>query len=128
MTLRVLSVRQPWAWAILHAGKDIENRSWTTAHRGLIAIHAGRLPAPSAREKLVEMGVEVPSELPTGVLLGLVDLVDVVRGIESPWAFEGHWHWVLANPRSLAEPVPLLGRQSLFRAPDEAEQAVMAQL
>lgn len=23
-----LSIRQPWAWAILCAGKDIENRSW----------------------------------------------------------------------------------------------------
>lgn len=26
-----LSIRQPWAWAILHAGKDIENRDWHTA-------------------------------------------------------------------------------------------------
>lgn len=33
-----LSVRQPWAWAIIHAGKDIENRSWqdiTAALRSL---------------------------------------------------------------------------------------------
>ncbi|WP_409188395.1 hypothetical protein [Bradyrhizobium sp. RDM4] len=22
-----LSVRQPWAWAIIHGGKDVENRS-----------------------------------------------------------------------------------------------------
>ena len=26
--MRALTVRQPAAWAIFHAGKDIENRSW----------------------------------------------------------------------------------------------------
>ncbi|MEO9195888.1 MAG: hypothetical protein ABI445_19720, partial [Polyangia bacterium] len=31
-TYRVLSVRGPWAWSIFCAGKDIENRSWTTPH------------------------------------------------------------------------------------------------
>lgn len=25
---RALTVRQPWTWAICHAGKDIENRTW----------------------------------------------------------------------------------------------------
>lgn len=25
-----LSIRQPWAWAIVYAGKDIENRTWPT--------------------------------------------------------------------------------------------------
>ena len=24
--MRVLTVRQPWAWAIIHGGKDVENR------------------------------------------------------------------------------------------------------
>jgi hypothetical protein len=26
--VRVLTVRQPWAWAIIHGGKDAENRNW----------------------------------------------------------------------------------------------------
>lgn len=30
-----LSVRQPWAWAIIHAGKDIENRTWQAVNHGL---------------------------------------------------------------------------------------------
>jgi hypothetical protein len=33
MTL-ALSIRQPWASLILFAGKDIENRNWSTATRG----------------------------------------------------------------------------------------------
>ena len=29
--MRVLTVRQPWAWAIIHGGKTIENRSRNVA-------------------------------------------------------------------------------------------------
>jgi hypothetical protein len=38
-TLKALSVRQPWALAICH-GKDTENRTRPTHHRGPIPIHA----------------------------------------------------------------------------------------
>jgi hypothetical protein len=39
--LRVLTVRQPWAWAIIHGGKDVENRARNIAgaYRGAVAIH-----------------------------------------------------------------------------------------
>jgi hypothetical protein len=39
---RCLSVRQPWAYAILHMLKDRENRSWKhpTKYRGPLLIHA----------------------------------------------------------------------------------------
>lgn len=36
--MRILSVRQPWAWALVDGWKDVENRSWRTAYRGPIAI------------------------------------------------------------------------------------------
>lgn len=41
--MRVLTVRQPWAWAIIHGGKDVENRVRNIAggYRGPIAIQAG---------------------------------------------------------------------------------------
>lgn len=41
--MRAITVRQPWAWAIIHGGKDVENRSRNIAgsYRGLVAIHAG---------------------------------------------------------------------------------------
>ncbi len=39
-----LTIRQPWAHAILHDGKHVENRSWrpTLAPPFRMAIHAGR--------------------------------------------------------------------------------------
>jgi hypothetical protein len=40
--MRALTVRQPWSWAIIHGGKDVENRSRNIAgsYRGPIAITA----------------------------------------------------------------------------------------
>lgn len=42
LELPCLTVRQPWSWAIIFGGKDIENRTWRTRYRGEIAIHAAR--------------------------------------------------------------------------------------
>jgi hypothetical protein len=38
--MKALSVRAPWWWAILHGGKDTENRKWSTNFRGTILLHA----------------------------------------------------------------------------------------
>jgi hypothetical protein len=40
--MKCLSVHQPWAWAIVGGPKRIEHRTWRTAHRGQLLIHAGR--------------------------------------------------------------------------------------
>ena len=47
--MRILTVRQPWAWAIIHGGKDVENRVRNVAgdYRGPIAIHVGLTHADS---------------------------------------------------------------------------------
>src|ERR1017187_5127876 len=36
----VLTVCQPWSWALLH-GKSVENRTWEMQHRGPLWLHAG---------------------------------------------------------------------------------------
>lgn len=33
---RVLSIQQPWAWAIAAGHKRVENRSWSTRYRGVV--------------------------------------------------------------------------------------------
>jgi ASCH domain len=43
---RVLSMKQPWAWAIVSGLKHVENRSWKTPYRGTVYIHASRQPDP----------------------------------------------------------------------------------
>ena len=39
--MKAITIKQPWAWAIIFAGKDIENRTWHTHDRGPLLIHAG---------------------------------------------------------------------------------------
>jgi len=37
----VLTIKQPWVFAILHGGKTVENRTWEMTHRGPLWLHAG---------------------------------------------------------------------------------------
>lgn len=39
--VKVLTVRQPWAWAIAYGGKDVENRTTLWRYRGWVLTHAG---------------------------------------------------------------------------------------
>ena len=49
-----LSLKQPWATLLVHGLKTIEIRRWPTARRGLVLIHAARVPdhRPEAWAKL----------------------------------------------------------------------------
>jgi hypothetical protein len=40
--VKALSLRQPWANAVLYLGKHIENRRWSTKFRGDFLIHAAK--------------------------------------------------------------------------------------
>lgn len=104
-----LSVRQPWAWAIIHGGKDIENRSWQAVNHGLrqrgrIAIHAAKGMTQdeywAAREFMMAMGQYCPDphELYRGGVIGSVEVVDVVSRHDSPWFF-GPRGLVLRDPQ-----------------------------
>ena len=48
MQVKVLSVKNPFAYLILQGGKDVENRTWTTDYRGRLYIHVSgdTLPLP----------------------------------------------------------------------------------
>jgi hypothetical protein len=48
-----LSMRQPWYWAVEHAGKRIENRDWATHYRGPLILHAARGCEPAEYEEAV---------------------------------------------------------------------------
>ena len=134
--MRALSIHQPWAWAILQAGKTVENRTWSTKYRGPSLVHASKCRASYDQEKPLDWkamyGVELPpwEELVTGAVVGVVDLVDCVSPTSSrairlnPWT-EGPVCWVLANPRPLPQPVPFRGAQLLFEVPDELVSEVV---
>jgi len=127
-----LTIRQPWAWAIARGHKPIENRSWGTAYRGPLAIHAAAKPDDDwdfvLREVVARVraqGGAVPesiaADLPApgyGAVIAVVDLVDICREKFDcdcgPWAIAGQFHWRLANARVLDASIPARGRLSLW--------------
>ena len=115
--LRALSVHQPWAWLIVSGIKDIENRKNRTHHRGPLLIHAGLSLADCTEDVIQslegEYGSYIRSELYTGGIVGVVDVIDCVQSHKSKW-FKGPFGWVLANPRRLKFR-PCKGALGLFR-------------
>ena len=122
MIVRTLSVRQPWAWAILHAGKVVETRTWSTAYRGPILLHAGgatsRRDEDAHRAWMVKhAGVQpnaIPETFDRGGIVGAARLVDIVPpgSAPHPW-YTGAYGWVLADAVALPfAPVP--GRLGLW--------------
>lgn len=81
--MRILTVRQPWAWAIIHGGKDVENRTRNIAgdYRGPVAIHAGMSKdADAHRHPLIMSTWQEHRDsyfLHFGAIIGVVDLADV---------------------------------------------------
>ena len=113
--MKALSIRQPWAWAIIARWKPIENRTWQTDHRGPLLIHAGRHDDPAGFAFLESHGIDVPDDLLRGGIIGRVELNDITTDHPSTWAQPGCFHWVLANP--IRTPFrPMRGQLNLFEA------------
>lgn len=114
-----LSLRQPWAWAVLHAGKTIENRKWNTSFRGDFFIHAAKGLTwaefeDAARTIEIVMGWDratrverMPSfpELARGGVVGRARLVDVIPPCDGPcehmWHMPGQFGFVLEHVEEL---------------------------
>ncbi|MGW0334273.1 ASCH domain-containing protein [Streptomyces sp. NPDC003011] len=110
----VLTVRQPFAWAIVAGLKDVENRTWETPHRGRLYIHAAGRVHRETLELAATFGLTLPADAVFSAIIGHVTLDDVVTGSSSPWAMPDHRHWRLSDPQEYDPPVPCAGRLSLW--------------
>lgn len=119
-----LSIKQPWAWLILHANKNIENRTWQTDFRGKFYIHSGQKFDMNGYEDILDyrsiylsprLVVPEPEQFPRGGIVGIVEMVDCVEKAESIWAehWPGTWNFVLESPKEL-EFIPCRGRLGFF--------------
>jgi hypothetical protein len=115
--LRALSIRQPWAHAILHLGKDVENRPMLTKYRGRILVQASLTTTDHERAAAQKLGL-VSDDLVRGAIVGDVEIVDCMRNSKSEWAIRGNWHWILRDPRFLAKPIPFKGALGFIRVPE----------
>lgn len=139
--LKALTVIQPWLWAIIYAGKDIENRKWRTHHRGRVALHSARILPEIEYKKFVEFRRSLKNqpriltppfesfgERNLGFIEAVADLHDCVENSPSQWAFPGEFGFALKNVRRLPEPIPCKGKLKLWNVPEEIENLIEEQL
>jgi len=121
--VKIISVRQPWAWLIVAGHKDIENRTWRTSYRGRLLIHASLATEPDdfpMQRQWIEnwTGIVIPEDLPRGAIVGSATLshVDCGDGYQgdglacsSPW-FEGPYGFHMADAVEFAEPIQCRGQ------------------
>jgi len=115
--MKALSIRQPWAWAILN-GKDVENRTWPTHYTGPILIHASKTFDFDGYRWILEnrhlFSVDIPQRdnFLMGGFIGKTNIIDCVSYFESPFFF-GPWGFVFEG----TEPIDFVrarGRLGLF--------------
>jgi hypothetical protein len=134
--MKALTLTQPWASLVAVGAKRIETRSWSTRHRGPLAIHAGMTLPRSAlalcdrspfREALVK-GLGACPVLPLGAVVATAELAEVMRTTdprlrarlsEQELAFgdftPGRYAWLLAGVRPLPEPIAARGALGLWQ-------------
>ncbi|GHC36823.1 MULTISPECIES: ASCH domain-containing protein [Streptomyces rochei group] len=126
--MRALTIRQPWAGAIAHQNKRVENRSWklpTKHHGSRILIHAGTQLDRDAEVYGPHLGD-----------YGAVVAVATITGCHwsddgtccGPWGFERSYHWTLTDVTALADPVPAKGALGFWAPSDEVLAAVQRQV
>lgn len=130
--MKVLSIRQPWAFAIAMGAKDIENRDWQERNpglrfRGKFLIHAS---LKEEKQHIEDVLYDVEDDLNLGpdkarieyagerlgAIIGAATVVDVVRSSASKWFF-GPTGLVLKDQVRCKRPVDCKGMLGFFNCP-----------
>lgn len=136
--MKALTLWQPWAYAVAHLGKDVENRQWKP-WAGIIgqriAIHASKRWVKRDMEawcaSLVIHGLA--EELPLaalaeqcGKVVATARVTEIVEASDSVW-FTGPYGWVLADVAVLKTPIACRGAQGMWDLPPDVFAMVEAQ-
>ena len=126
-----ISVQQPFAWAIVHGGKNIENRTWLPKQLKIgdrLAIIASKSWYPvyeygrEVRWQKIDSdfrlrGVVMPkkSDFLLGGLIGTVIFQGARdKHLENVWAMNGQYHWLLSDPLPLPF-CPVRGQLGIYQ-------------
>jgi hypothetical protein len=124
-----LSMHQPWASLVIEGIKRVEGRSWPSSYKGPLWIHAAAKKPSEEEIKEVESQYSelffpdrpaFPSRYPTGVLLGRVELQEVVsrseraaKGLPCEGS-ECAYLFIIQNPQHLLVPIKMLGGKKIY--------------
>jgi hypothetical protein len=130
--MKALSIHQPWAWLIIHGGKDIENRRWNCHHRGGLYIHASKTKDGGEYTRAVEFvkkidpELQIPNmnELKYGGVIGKVKMRGATRESDSKW-FVGPFGFILKNPKAM-DFFEIRGQQGMFEVHIEEKRRALS--
>ena len=136
--MRALSLWQPWASLWCSQRKVHETRSWRCSYRGWLLVHATKhfekdfaVGDPLRVILDNEFGTQWALDLPTGVLIGMVNVVDCLptEMLFGDGAVSdddrvcgdfsaGRFAWKRDEFRLFDQPIPYRGAQGIFNVPD----------
>ncbi|MYS74478.1 ASCH domain-containing protein [Streptomyces sp. SID5926] len=125
--MKALTIRQPWAGAIAHQSKRVENRSWKLPAKyegARILIHAGAQPDRDAQVHGEHLDV-----------YSAIVAVATITGCHwsdgwqccGAWGFARTYHWTLTDVAALPEPVPAKGALGFWTVDDDTVNAALRQ-
>lgn len=127
--MKVLSIIEPWATLIKEKKKFIETRSWKTAYRGELYIHASCKKIKMSDAHTIELLKLIPNvSMGYGKIICKCQLVDCVymdqafldKIQDNKQEFLcgdfslGRYAWILENVEPLNEPIPAKGHLNIW--------------
>ena len=131
-----LTMHQPWASLLVHGIKQLEGRSWYSAHRGRLWIHSASKEAitpeiTALEERYRELkgyDTKFPPFYPAGVVLGYVYVDDVIPHLENDEENSSEYLFVCSNPAVIPVPIRTKGKNKIWKLPKNVHNAVLSQL
>lgn len=139
ISLKAITIQQPWATLIAIGEKTFETRTWATKHEGILAIHAGKTIDKEAYKKHAEVlarhGYPTKDSLPVGAVIAttfigtqhkvvsedkgnsaVTDQGLTIEGSEYQYGYYdvGNFAWKLDSVKKFAEPIPSKGQLGLW--------------
>ena len=146
-------MRQPWAWAIVHGGKSVENRPRVWSYVGVTGVHAAKEWDLTAQDDVALWDAMEQAGLdstrvwhglegrlfPTSAVVGVVDMIGGHRSDEgccpgNPWARRpapgvGYLgHHALRHPRPIDPVTQVRGNVTLWYPDDELLNRIAARI
>ena len=133
----VLTLKQPYAWMVIHGSKDIENRTWVNAllwdlieRQEPFAVHAGvsirgdyyDKACAYARSQDPALRVPPKDDLVLGAILGTAIPAEIFHPddwlLGRRWHMRDHYGWRLRDRTALPAPIPAKGKQGFWSIDD----------
>lgn len=137
--MKALTICNPYAHLIAIGEKFVENRTWFTRYRGVLAIHAAKSKSwlgPNDTTRWPDMsygGIVATCRLAWCFRIDQVRDIremhpDLAQRILEHKYTEGPWCWGLADVRRLPLPVPMPGQRGVWDVDPEVANRVVAQV